>query len=153
MCVSICLLHFLPTCSACSIENNPPCLSSSGQAMEVQRLVSYAFSCFKCKSDLDEGREEEELGIWWFKRCWCWVVVKHSSESLTWIGMSSWVSWLKENAWLAWLLTVRCEPELAVARRCWWWTFHSCLPVSSEEAVCGTQEHKEEVVRFWYGAH
>lgn len=79
--------------------------------------------------------------------------MKHLSESLTWIWRSSWVSLLKENTWLARLLCVRCEPELAVTRRCRWWTFHSSLPVSRQEAMCLSQEHKEEVVRFWYGAH
>lgn len=32
-------------------------------------------------------------------------------------------------------------------------SMHSSLPVGRQETVCGTQEHKEEVVRFWYGPH
>lgn len=145
MCVSICVLRFLLTllhilCMLYRKQDSLPVLFWMGHG-GVQHLVSYAFPWIKCKSDVDEERDEEELGIRWVKRCW--VFVKHSSESLALIWRSSWVSLLKENTWLAWWLSIRCEPELLVARRCWWWTFHSSLPVSSEEAVCGTQEHKE----------
>lgn len=29
----------------------------------------------------------------------------------------------------------------------------SFLSACEQTSTCGTQEHKEEVVRFWYGAH
>lgn len=67
MCFSMCYCISYSLCctfSASSIGNKPPCLSPSGQTMEVLRLVSYTFSFIKCQVMWMKGRrDEEQFGI------------------------------------------------------------------------------------------